>query len=134
MLCPRAEYPMCSFISKSDSIVFTPRFVNTRLYIYSSQLNVIGNYRHANQNLLIHGLKTRHMLCTTVKNPMCSFKLNYNSILIIQRLVKSRLYTYFTTNFNRNESKREKNPVIHDLKTGYMSCPQVKNPVCSSSY
>jgi soluble P-type ATPase len=61
MLWPGIKYPMYSFQSKSDWIIFTPRRKKLD-YIYSSQLNSKGTNHHAKQNDLIRELKTRYML------------------------------------------------------------------------
>jgi hypothetical protein len=58
----RNKYPMYSFQSKSDWIIFIPRRVKARLYICSSQLNLIGTNPHAKRYDVIHELKTRYML------------------------------------------------------------------------
>jgi hypothetical protein len=46
------------------------------VYIYSSQFSSMSSNRHAKQNAVIHGLKTRCILCETVKYPMCSYNSN----------------------------------------------------------
>jgi hypothetical protein len=57
---------------------------------------------------------------------MYSFQSKPDSIIFIPRRVKARLYTYFTINFNRNETPGEKNVVIRDVKTRYMLWPGIK--------
>jgi hypothetical protein len=62
ILWPGIKYPTYSFQSKSDSIIFIPRCVKARLYIYSSQLISIGTNPQAKQNVVILDVKTRYML------------------------------------------------------------------------
>jgi hypothetical protein len=42
MLWPGIKYPIYSFQSKSDSIIFIQRRVEATIYIYSSKLSSIG--------------------------------------------------------------------------------------------
>jgi hypothetical protein len=67
---------MYSFQLKSDWIMFNPRRVKDRLYIYiySSKLNSIGTNPHAKQDDVILEIKTSYMLWPGVKYPMYSFQ------------------------------------------------------------
>jgi hypothetical protein len=61
MLWPLIKYPMYSFQSTSDWILFIP-LISKLDYMYSSQLNSIGMKSHANENGVIDKHKTRYML------------------------------------------------------------------------
>jgi hypothetical protein len=60
MLWTGIKYPIYSFQSKSDWIIFIPRRVKARLYIYISQLSSLGTNRHPKRNVVIGRLKTRY--------------------------------------------------------------------------
>jgi hypothetical protein len=85
---------MCSFISNPNSIIFTSERLNARLYIYSSQLTLIGTNRHSTQNVVIHDLKMRYMLCSTVNYTVCSLKSNSDLMIITPGRGRARLYIY----------------------------------------
>jgi hypothetical protein len=83
---------MYSFQSKSDSIIFIPRRVKARLYIYSSKLISIGTNPQAEQDVIIRVVKTRCMLWKGIKYSMYSFQSKCNTIIFIPQRVKARLY------------------------------------------
>jgi hypothetical protein len=74
MLWPGIKYSMYIIQSKSASIIFIPRRIRARLYIYSSQLSSIGTYPQAKQNVVFGDLKTHYMLWPGIKYPMYSLK------------------------------------------------------------
>jgi uncharacterized membrane protein YpjA len=67
---------MYPFQTKSDFIIFIPRSVKAKIYIYISLLNSIATNRHAKQNDVIGELKTPYMLWPEIKYPMYSFQTN----------------------------------------------------------
>jgi hypothetical protein len=92
MLCPRVKYPMCSLKSTSDSIIFIPRDVKARLYIFISQLSSIGTNRRVKQDVVIHYMKAWCMLCPRIKYHMCSLKSKTDLLLFIPRGLKAIFY------------------------------------------
>jgi hypothetical protein len=63
-------------------------------YIYSSQLTLIGTNRHSTQNVVIHDLKIRYVLGSTVKYTVCSLKSNSDLIIFTHGRGRARLYIY----------------------------------------
>jgi hypothetical protein len=120
------KYNLYSFQSKSDSIIFIPQRVESRLYICSSQLISIGMNAQAKQNVVIRDVKTRYMFWPGVKYPMYSFQSKCDSIIFIPRPDKARVYIWFTINFNRIDQQAIQSVVIRDVKTRYMLCPGIK--------
>jgi hypothetical protein len=93
MLWPGIKYPMYSFQSNSDWIIFIPRRVKARLYwIYSSQFSSIGTNRYVKQTLVIRDLKARYIFWPGIKYPMYSFQSKPDCIIFIPQRVKARLY------------------------------------------
>jgi hypothetical protein len=81
----------------------------------------IGTNRHVKQNVVIHDLIKRYILCPGVKYPMCSFKSNTDSMIFISRRLKARLYIYIVQiKFNSVESPR-------DTRRCYSPC---ENAIC----
>jgi hypothetical protein len=98
---------MYSFQWKSDRLIFIPRRVKARIYIYSSQLTLILTNLQAKQNDVIRELETRYMLWPGIKNHMYSFLSKSDWIIFIPRRVKARLYIWLANKFNRNDTPRE---------------------------
>jgi hypothetical protein len=90
MLWPAIKYPMYSFQSKSYLIIFIPRRVKAKLYIYSSQLSSIGTNPQAKQKVAIRDLITRYMLWPGMKSPMCSIQAKSDSTIFIPRRGNAR--------------------------------------------
>jgi hypothetical protein len=92
MLWPGIKYTMYSFQSKSDTILFIPRCVKSRLYI-SFTIKFNRNESPVEKNV-IHDLKMSYMLWPGIKYTMYSFQSKSDSIIFIPRRIKARIYIY----------------------------------------
>jgi hypothetical protein len=126
MLWVGIKYPIYSFQSKSDRIIFITRRVKARFYIYSLQLNSIRSNPLAKQNDVNGELKTRYMLRPGIKYPMYSFQSKSDWMIFIIRHVKASFYIYsLQLNSIGTNPLAKQNDVIGELKTRYMLRPGI---------
>jgi hypothetical protein len=120
---------MYSFQSKSNSIIFIPRIVEARLYIYGSQLSSVATNPQAKKKVVINDLKTRYVLWPVIKYLMYSIQSKSDSIILIPRHIKSRIYIY-----SSQLSSIGTNPLLIKTllfaisKARYMLWPGIKYP------
>jgi hypothetical protein len=117
---------MCFFKSNPDSVIFIPRRVNLD-YIYRSQLTSIVTNCYEG---VIHGRKTRYMLCSKLYYLMCSFRTNSNSIIFIPRRV-NRDYMYTSQLTVKGTNRHAKENGIHGLKKRYRLFSRIKHHMFS---